>query len=203
MRRRARPSVHIRGRGDRGLAGGGRSAAGNTASTDAAAAVAVCAPSPAEDAFAILPKNLEIANPISIKLKGWVHLPNSGAPRRSDFCTRSPATLPLNEPRSKLGNRRTADCMTGASSSKFDQTDGPAPQPGLPGRSLAIGRLCSGLSKFAALLQARIGRCAKVSLGLRPPGELSSPSDQVCFAAGSVHAWAWTGPYAARSSHPA
>ena len=72
----------------------------------AAAAVAVRAPSSAEDAFAVLPQHLEIAHPISVELKGWVHLPNSAAPPRSDFCTRCHATLTLYEPRSKRGSRK-------------------------------------------------------------------------------------------------
>src|SRR5208337_3715487 len=41
---------------------------------------AVRAPSPAEDAFVVLPQNLEISLPISPELKGWVHFPDSAAP---------------------------------------------------------------------------------------------------------------------------
>src|SRR5271166_5546418 len=78
----------------------------------AAAARAVCAPPAVEDAFAVLPQELEIAKPISVELKGRVHLPDSAAPPRSDFCTRCPATLPLNEPRSKLGRRKKEGPLT-------------------------------------------------------------------------------------------
>ena len=49
----------------------------------AAAARAVRAPSAAEDAFAVLPQDLEISNPISFELKGWVQLPDL-ALRRSE-----------------------------------------------------------------------------------------------------------------------
>ncbi len=56
----------------------------------AATAVAVCPPPPTEDALAILPRDLEISNPISVELKGWVQLPHSAAPPRSRF-----ARLPL------------------------------------------------------------------------------------------------------------
>ncbi len=50
----------------------------------AAAAVAAYAPPAAEDAFAILPQDLEVALPISVELKGMGHLPNSAALPRSD-----------------------------------------------------------------------------------------------------------------------
>src|SRR5208337_2578132 len=45
---------------------------------------------PAEDALAILPQDLEIANPISVELKGWVQLPHSAAPPRSRFARLPP-----------------------------------------------------------------------------------------------------------------
>src|SRR5271166_10006 len=44
------------------------------------AARAVCAPPAVEDAFAILPQELEITQPISVELKDRVHLPDSAAP---------------------------------------------------------------------------------------------------------------------------
>ena len=53
-------------------------------------ALAVRAPSSAEDAFAVLPQNLEISNPASAKLKGLVQIPDSAAPPRSRF-----ARIPL------------------------------------------------------------------------------------------------------------
>ena len=45
----------------------------------AAATIAVRTHAPAEDAFAILPQDLEIANPIVVELKGCVHSPDSVA----------------------------------------------------------------------------------------------------------------------------
>ena len=51
----------------------------------AAAAVDADAQCPAEDTFAILPRDLEISNSISAEPKGWVHSPNSAAPPRSRF----------------------------------------------------------------------------------------------------------------------
>ena len=42
-----------------------------------AAAISIRAPSAAEDAFAVLPRDSKITNPISVELKGWVQLPNS------------------------------------------------------------------------------------------------------------------------------
>jgi len=51
----------------------------------ASAALAMRAPYSAEDALAILPRDLEIAYSISVEPKGWVHSPNSAATPRSRF----------------------------------------------------------------------------------------------------------------------
>src|SRR5271166_599497 len=97
------------------------------------AARAVCTPPAVEDAFAVLPQEMEIANPISFELKGRVHLPDSAAPPRSDFCTRRHATLPLNEPRSKLGSRKKEGPFTARQAKAFgsDRADIRTPRTSL------------------------------------------------------------------------
>ena len=62
------------------MAGCGRSAVGSMASTAFPAARAVCAPPAVEDAFAILPQELEITQPISVELNGSGSLAGFAAP---------------------------------------------------------------------------------------------------------------------------
>ena len=59
------------------LAGVGCSAAGSTASTALRLAVGVQAPSPAEDAVAVLPQDLEVAVAVCAEPSSWAQLPDS------------------------------------------------------------------------------------------------------------------------------